>query len=30
MTALLPGFEYQRVDVEGVAVNCATAGSGTC
>src|SRR6266487_2447839 len=28
MTSLLPGFEYQRVDVEGVAVNCATAGSG--
>jgi haloacetate dehalogenase len=28
MTALLPGFEYQRVEVEGVTVNCATAGSG--
>ena len=28
MTALLSGFEYQRVEVEGVTVNCATAGSG--
>src|SRR5947207_7026191 len=28
MTALLPGFEYQRVEVEGVTLNCATAGSG--
>jgi haloacetate dehalogenase len=26
--ALLPGFAYQRVDVAGVAVNCAVAGSG--
>jgi haloacetate dehalogenase len=26
--ALLPGFEYQRVDVAGVTVNCAVAGSG--
>jgi haloacetate dehalogenase len=25
---LLPGFEYRRVDVEGVTVNCAIAGSG--
>ena len=29
MTALLPGFEYRRVDVDGVTVNCATAGSGS-
>ena len=28
MSALLPGFEYRRVDVDGVTVNCATAGSG--
>ncbi len=28
MTVLLPGFEYQRVEVEDVTVNCATAGSG--
>jgi haloacetate dehalogenase len=28
MTALLPGFEYRRVDVAGVTVNCAVAGSG--
>lgn len=30
MTAppLLPGFEYQRVDVDGVLVNCAVGGSG--
>jgi pimeloyl-ACP methyl ester carboxylesterase len=28
MTALLPGFEYQRVEVDGVTVNCATAGLG--
>ena len=27
-SALLPGFEYQRVDVAGVTVNCAVAGSG--
>ncbi len=26
--SLLPGFEYQRVDVEGVTVNCAAGGSG--
>jgi haloacetate dehalogenase len=26
--ALLPGFEYRRVDVAGVTVNCAIAGSG--
>ncbi len=26
---LLPGFEYRRVDVEGVAVNCAMSGSGS-
>jgi haloacetate dehalogenase len=24
----LPGFEYQRVDVEGVIINCAVKGSG--
>jgi hypothetical protein len=24
---LLPGFEYRRVDVEGIAVNCAVAGT---
>ena len=29
MTTLLPGFEYQQVEVEGVTVNCATAGSGS-
>jgi hypothetical protein len=29
MTARLPGFEYQRVDVDGVAINSATAGSGS-
>src|SRR6266487_4648032 len=29
MTTLLPGFEYQHVEVEGVTVNCATAGSGS-
>src|SRR5205809_2299274 len=28
MSALLPGFEYRRLDVDGVAVNCAAAGSG--
>ena len=28
MSALLPGFEYRRVDVDGVAVNCASSGSG--
>ncbi len=28
MTTLLPGFEYRRVDVNGVSVNCAIAGSG--
>ena len=28
MTALLPGFEYRHVDVDGVSVNCAIAGSG--
>jgi haloacetate dehalogenase len=27
-SALLPGFEYQRVDVAGVTVNCAVGGSG--
>ena len=25
---LLPGFEYRRVDVEGVTINCATRGTG--
>jgi haloacetate dehalogenase len=25
---LFPGFEYRRVDVEGVTINCATGGSG--
>jgi haloacetate dehalogenase len=25
---LLPGFEYQRIDVEGVTINCAVKGSG--
>ena len=25
---LLPGFEYQRIDVEGVTINCALRGSG--
>jgi hypothetical protein len=29
MTTLLPRFEYQHVEVEGVTVNCATAGSGS-
>ena len=29
MTTLLPGFEYQHVEVEGVTVNCASAGSGS-
>ena len=24
----LPGFEYRRIDVEGVTINCAVAGSG--
>ena len=24
----VPGFEYRRVDVDGVTVNCAVAGSG--
>ena len=24
----LPGFDYQRVDVEGISLNCAVAGSG--
>src|SRR5437899_7722718 len=28
MTALLPGFEYRRVDVDGVTINCAIAGAG--
>jgi len=28
MSALLPGFEYRPVDVDGVIVNCALAGSG--
>jgi haloacetate dehalogenase len=26
--ARLPGFEYQRIDVEGVTINCAVRGSG--
>src|SRR5258708_25634041 len=28
MTAVLPGFEYRHVDVDGVSINCAIAGSG--
>jgi haloacetate dehalogenase len=24
----LPGFEYQRIDVEGVTINCAVKGAG--
>jgi hypothetical protein len=24
----LPGFEYRRIDVEGVTISCAVAGSG--
>lgn len=28
-SALLPGFEYQRVDVEGITIHCAIAGSGS-
>ena len=27
-SVLLPGFEYRRVDVEGVAINCAVKGEG--
>jgi haloacetate dehalogenase len=28
-SALLPGFEYRRVDVDGITINCAIAGSGS-